>query len=552
MPGLRSQWRSAITHLVTKTEPPARLVELGPRAAALAMADGSHATLVLVEGEVDERLATGLQHTVRDNPSAHLKHVIIGGDPERVRPMLRACQPRLSMRRAVQVFHLADGEVWAGPGSRRDSPLGQALTAAAADPTPPTPQDVEALVRPYEKLSPEAQKSADEGQQFLDQMRTGKPRAVWLMVAAIAVVFGLEILWGGSEFIPTLMRMGANTERSLIDQPWRLASSIFLHAGFAHVLMNGFVLVVLGGFVERIIGGPRLIILLALSGLGGSLASAASHGALLSVGASGAVWGVLAAAGVFGLRPAGIIPDAVVPSLRRAAIINLVLNLTVSFGPGIDLWAHLGGGIVGAGLVLSGVLTRGLPGAAGTQRSAKPTTSAGLRAAAVVSATLVLAGLGTAFAVGKPWTLSTASAPRTVALGDVSITLPSAMGEPEVQVLPRARVYRFGDIERDPFTVWVAIEPHTMGDPERAQANAALAQAGPPPPDGAERVAAWGPANIGTTAYSAKYAFPNGLTVTQWSQIQPTNRLYIDITAWPDAPATHTAAALRALESVAQ
>ncbi|MBL4688154.1 MAG: rhomboid family intramembrane serine protease [Nannocystaceae bacterium] len=558
MADLSRQWLATIAYLVTKTEPPARLLALGDNGAALAMADGSLATLVVLDEagplrpEVGERLAK----IVQDNPHAHLKHVIVGGDPTEVQRMLRACQPRLSMRRAVQVFQLTpDGELWAGPNSRRDSPVGIALTAASSEQDPPDRELVAQLVRPLAPASPEEREHTEHGQQFLDRLRGAKPRAVWFVLATIVFVFGLETLWGGSELAPTLVRMGANTDASLSGEPWRLFASVLLHAGIAHALINGFVLIALGGFLERLIGPARLLVVLVASGLGGAIASALAGNAALSVGASGAIWGALGASAVFGLKPMGVIPKAVVPSIRRAAITNLVINLTVSFLPEVDLWAHLGGGIVGAALVATGVVTRGLPGSEQAPDLNKPiTASRGMRITAAIAVATLLAGLGAAFISGRPWVLAGNPTSETRVFGDgpVAMTLPTYMAPTEHFDHRGLDAYSVGDILADPFTVVVVVEPHTMNAEKTRQARDEVATADPPAPPEAKTTKPWGPAAVGEHAYCAEYAYDNGLRIQMWYQVQDKVRIRVDTTWWADAPPPQLAAAKLAVASVAQ
>ncbi|MEM6993481.1 MAG: rhomboid family intramembrane serine protease [Myxococcota bacterium] len=556
MVDLRRQWLAAIAHLVTKTEPPARLLALRETGAALAMADGSLASIVSVDGDLPQALADRLRKIVDDNPHAHLKHVVVGGDPGEVRALLKSCQPRLSMRRAVQVFHLGrDGEVWAGPGGREDSPVGVALTAAACAQDPPTRADVEALVDPPKPPSPEQAERMERGQRFIDRVRAAKPRAVWFMLATLGFVYALEALWGGGESAPTLVRMGANTDASLTTEPWRLLSSVLLHAGFAHAAINAFVLVMLGGFLERLIGPARLVILLVVSGLGGSIASAIAGQAALSVGASGAIWGALGASGVFALKPNSVIPEAVVPSIRRAAIINLVINLTVSFLPQVDLWAHLGGGIVGAELIFTGLLTRGLPRADATETApGLPGSSRGIRIAAVASVVALGSGLAAAWVHGRPWQLGGDPVMETRTFGDggVSMRLPSYMPATESFQHHGLDAYAVGDIFTEPFAVVVVLEPHQMSPAEKVAAQHEVASADPPPPPGSTVIEPWGPSQIGVGAYAAQYGYDNGLRIQMWYQVQDQTRIRVDTTWWSDATPEHVAAAAFAVESAAQ
>lgn len=556
MADVRGQWLATIDHLVTKTEPAARLLALGDNGAALAMADGSLATVVVVQGSLGPTLAENLERTATDNPTAHLKHVIIGGDPDQVRPVLQSCQPRWSYRRAIQVYHLAaDGTLWTGSGTRPDSPTGLALRAAADTTEPIARAAVEALVRSPEPPSPEERVELERGQAFLDRVRTSKPRATWGAVLVIGIVFALEMLWGGSEFAPTLIRMGANTEASLHGEPWRLAASVLLHAGIAHAAINAVVLVALGGFLERLIGPSRLLLLLVASGIGGSLASSVAGVAALSVGASGAIWGALGASAVFALRPTGVIPDAVVPSIRRAAIINLVINLSVSFLPQVDLWAHLGGGVTGAALVATGLLTRGLPGVSEADDVARePTASWGWRIAASAASVGLVGGLIMAIATGRPWVLSDPPALEERPLGDSLVTIEVPIDFPAAETFDHEGLpgFAIGDILRDPFTLIIIVEPHTMNTAERQDANQEVRDAQPPVPDGAQQVRPWGPADVGTGAYSTTIKYDNGLMSQTWYQVQDRVRIRVDTTWWADAPQSQKLAARHAVQSIAQ
>jgi membrane associated rhomboid family serine protease len=401
---------SVVTRLVDDPAMPAQLLALGDAAAVLAMADGSLAALFTPAFGPPQILEARLRALVDENPGAHLKLVIIGGDPS-VRALLPTQGASVLARRAVQLFHLArdreatEGRAWAlwtGGGARPDSPLGATLSAAGRGELPPPPEPA-ALAERVERpppLSPEERTRLAEGRAFVAALRV-RPYVTWGLVAVLGVVFALEELWGGSETVATLVRMGGNTAASLGTEPWRLLSSALLHAGWFHLGVNGFVLLVLGGFLERVLGAARYGVLLGAAAVGGSLASALLSSASLSVGASGALWGVLGAAAALSWRPGEVIPAVVVGPLRRNAMINLVLNLAISFHPQIDVWAHLGGGLVGAALVLGGVLTRGLarPGSAARSHGRAFAIAAGIMAG------LAAACLAAAWVTGRPWEL---------------------------------------------------------------------------------------------------------------------------------------------------
>ncbi|MCX7792744.1 MAG: rhomboid family intramembrane serine protease, partial [Chloroflexaceae bacterium] len=104
-----------------------------------------------------------------------------------------------------------------------------------------------------------------------------RPRAVWVLLAAILLMYGLSALLSGSLFQPdllVLLVLGAK-ENGLIDagQYWRLVGAMFLHANLIHIFFNSFALYALGPESERIYGTPRFLVLYFLAGIGGCVAS---------------------------------------------------------------------------------------------------------------------------------------------------------------------------------------------------------------------------------------------------------------------------------------
>jgi membrane associated rhomboid family serine protease len=121
---------------------------------------------------------------------------------------------------------------------------------------------------------------------------------------------------------------------------WRLLTSAFMHIGPVHLLLNMFALAVVGPTLERELGTWRYISLYFLAALGGGVAVYLFdlRGA---AGASGAIFGLFAATLVMA-RSMGL--DA------RFFLFVVVINFGYSFRPGISLWGHIGGFVVG-GLV---------------------------------------------------------------------------------------------------------------------------------------------------------------------------------------------------------
>ncbi len=121
-------------------------------------------------------------------------------------------------------------------------------------------------------------------------------------------------------------------------QWWRLVTAGFLHSGILHILMNSWVLFDLGAEVELLYGTSRLIVFYFVSTVTGFAAS--SHiGGHLSVGSSAGIFGLIGAMLAFGFTDRSSLGMQVKSLYTRWVIYGLVL----SFLPGVDFWAHMGG-----------------------------------------------------------------------------------------------------------------------------------------------------------------------------------------------------------------
>lgn len=170
-------------------------------------------------------------------------------------------------------------------------------------------------------------------------------------------MFLLETLSGGSKDPRVLIALGANHPEWVLGRGewWRLVSSMFLHIGLAHLLLNGWALYQLGGLFELLAGSSRLFLVYFVTGAAGSLASLWwTQG--LSAGASGAIFGLLGALIAYLLRRREhLTPFA--RSLLGQLVAWAAINVFIGFSiPGIDNAAHLGGCAAGflLGLILPG------------------------------------------------------------------------------------------------------------------------------------------------------------------------------------------------------
>lgn len=120
---------------------------------------------------------------------------------------------------------------------------------------------------------------------------------------------------------------------------WRMIGAAFLHNGLLHITFNMIALAVVGPPLERAFGMWRYLTLYLLAALGGSVSVYLFQDPNTAVaGASGAIFGLFAAYVVVARHQRLDL---------RPMLGTIVLNFAISFAPGISLFGHLGGFVVG-------------------------------------------------------------------------------------------------------------------------------------------------------------------------------------------------------------
>lgn len=534
------RYRSVVGQLLDGDVGERILLAVEPTVSYLAMEDGTLA-LVLHPSRHGDDLRDAIIKQLGAHPKLHHKVVIIGGG-EAMQEILTSCQPGTFSRRMVQVYHLDDaGKVWSGRGSRIDSPIGAALERAV-DPSGDTLPTLEELRAKIRRPTNDELETARSHRAFIAAYRSIRPVVTIGAAALLLGVFGLQLTWGGGAFIPTLTRMGANTADSLGSQPWRLLASVLLHGGWLHIGANTFMLYVLGGHVERIVGWRRYVLLLVAAGLLGSVLSAFRGEAALSVGASGAIWGLLGAALGIALRPRDLVPASVVGRLKRAAVGNFVINVAISFVPGIDAMAHLGGGIAGFGLAYFGLLTHGLEPVAQLEGS-RDERSGIVRASAIIAVGAVLLSLVTAVFVGRPWELARTPSLETVAINESLSVQAPAGSKAEVETPSDGLAVSLGDPFVDPFWVGVTIRPWEAPTTDEDALIAAWRDRDAGVEEGAKLESRTQVEGDGPPAYDEVHVYDNGGTLYVRYTWFRTQEVTVSTFVFADAPdAVHAAA----------
>ncbi|MGN7479630.1 rhomboid family intramembrane serine protease [Solibacillus silvestris] len=155
-----------------------------------------------------------------------------------------------------------------------------------------------------------------------------------VFVLTLIPVFGEQLLYAGMS-VNGLIAAG---------EWWRIVTSMFLHAGFTHVLFNMFSLFLFGPELEKIAGKIRFLTIYFLAGIFGVAATFLTEDPYYaSVGASGAIYGILGAFGALVYYTRHLFPQ-----LRQIILPLIVVSIFMTFiTPNINISAHLGGLITG-------------------------------------------------------------------------------------------------------------------------------------------------------------------------------------------------------------
>jgi membrane associated rhomboid family serine protease len=213
-----------------------------------------------------------------------------------------------------------------------------------------------------------------------DSGRRLTPVVTYVLIALNALVFFLELSSGDAfiqrwAFVPS--RFLANP---VADFP-TLFTSMFMHAGWVHLLGNMLYLWIFGDNVEDRLGHGMFTVFYFLCGLGATFAQmAVSMGSNVpNLGASGAIAGVLGAyLLMFPRGKVNVLMGRAIVAMPALVVLGLWILLQVfssvgSFtaseqtsGGGVAYMAHIGGFVTG--LILTYVL-------GGTRRALPPSTS---------------------------------------------------------------------------------------------------------------------------------------------------------------------------------
>ncbi|GAA5415506.1 rhomboid protease GluP [Paraliobacillus ryukyuensis] len=214
------------------------------------------------------------------------------------------------------------------------------------------PDDVWELEKHTQQLQAKLISTYNRNQREMKQVfQHAKPFFTYVILVLNVLMFMLLEIKGGSMTTEVLIDFGAKYNPAMIDgEWWRIITSMFLHIGLLHLLMNMLALHVVGSLVERIYGNTRFVIIYFLAGIVGGLTSFA-FSPQVSAGASGAIFGLFGALLFFGVNHRRIFFQTMGWNVIGVIIFNVIFGLVV---PTIDNGAHIGGlagGFIAAAIV---------------------------------------------------------------------------------------------------------------------------------------------------------------------------------------------------------
>jgi membrane associated rhomboid family serine protease len=178
------------------------------------------------------------------------------------------------------------------------------------------------------------------------------PVVTYALIAANLLAFAFQLSGGGSltstdgstvtarfDTTPYFVTFRGGLPTVQVGEWYRLFTGGFLHHDIIHIALNMFMLYLLGPQLERLLGPARFAALYFVALVAGGFAVVLVGEA--SVGASGAIFGLIGATAAYQHMNH-------INMLQSGLAMLIVINLALSFTPGISMAAHVGGLLAGA------------------------------------------------------------------------------------------------------------------------------------------------------------------------------------------------------------
>ncbi len=262
----------------------------------------------------------------------------------------------------IQAFWLATADMAAGASESAKRQLEQLLPAADPQMRSTIERRLsrislssEPLDAPAQRVIEEAAREHGHDENFGAQrsLFSNRARATQILIILNFVMFTVEIYFGGGSNPEALYRLGALYPPAVrAGEWWRLVTSLFLHFGALHLVMNMFAMWLLGPFAEFALGSRRFILVYLLTGIGSMgvvvMFGSGPNGEQMTVGASGCIMGIVGATGALMLR--GWMREKALAAKRRLITILAIVAMQSTFDsmvPQVSMTAHLSGALIG-------------------------------------------------------------------------------------------------------------------------------------------------------------------------------------------------------------
>jgi membrane associated rhomboid family serine protease len=167
---------------------------------------------------------------------------------------------------------------------------------------------------------------------------------IWVLMA-INLIFFVAALIRES----VIMNTFGFTPGEFLSEPWTIITSMFVHAGIWHILINMLMLYFFGSYVLGLLGEVRFLIIYFVGGLIGNLLFfLLGNEYAVVVGASGAIYAIMGTLAVMRPRLKVLVWFLVPVDLWILVLIMGALIISTQIGSSYIAWqAHLGGLILG-------------------------------------------------------------------------------------------------------------------------------------------------------------------------------------------------------------
>lgn len=138
----------------------------------------------------------------------------------------------------------------------------------------------------------------------------------------------------------------------ILQKPWTLITSIFLHGGLGHLFINMLVLFFFGGELERRLGSTKFLEIFLIAGIMGNLGftsfSYITGSFVPALGASGAIFGVFATLAIIAPEIRVLLWFVIPLKIRHALVLFALWDLfLLPYGGLVANSAHLSGVVIG-------------------------------------------------------------------------------------------------------------------------------------------------------------------------------------------------------------